>query len=377
VLKAVTEREPRSPRSLRDDLPVAVEAIVQKAMAKDPARRYGSALELAEDLERHLRGERVQARLPGPFRRTLQWARHRPLPATLLVSSLLFLAGAMLFVEERHQNALARGLADAERLLAVAATDRDDQDRPRTRQDRDNLLLQAIGAASTAIARDESFAPAWLVRARAHHRLRQFADAIFDLDTVERLRGGAAADLLLHRIEALRQLGDANSARRLQQDLTTLLRLDPSPHTRALVAELLLDFAQGTTGHERREALARAHEVLVDVGYDDPRAAVAHARLLELGGDVEPALAAMRAASQRHQGNLWVHLEAARMFDRNDLMDEAAREHELARQGEPEQKAGGSPVDLQGFERFLGDVDRVLRTLDTRPAPTAPEPVKR
>ncbi|MBL8753112.1 MAG: serine/threonine protein kinase, partial [Planctomycetes bacterium] len=97
VLKAVTEREPRSPRSLRADLPVSVEAILQKAMAKDPARRYGSALELAEDLERHLRGDRVQARLPGPILRTLQAARRRPLLATLLASSVLFVSGALLF----------------------------------------------------------------------------------------------------------------------------------------------------------------------------------------------------------------------------------------------------------------------------------------
>ncbi|MBL8755911.1 MAG: hypothetical protein JNK15_21630, partial [Planctomycetes bacterium] len=285
----------------------------------------------------------------------------------------------LLFAEERHHNALARGLAEAERLLALAATERDDQDRPRTRQDRDGLLLQAIGEASAAIARDESFAPAWLVRARAHHRLQQYSDAIFDLDTVERLRGDPAADLLLHRIEALRHLGDATSVRRLQQDLTTLLRLDPSPHTRALVAERLLDFAQEATGHERREALARARDVLGDARDDDPRAAVAIARLQELGGDIEQALATMRSASTRHEGNLWLHLEAARMFDRHDLLDEAAREHERARKGTPAAKApDGQPVDLQGLERFLGDVDRVLRTLDAKTTPpNAPEPNRR
>ncbi len=373
VLKAVTEKEPKSPRWLRDDLPRPVEAIIRKAMAKDPARRYGAALELAEDLERHLRNERVLARLPGPLRHATNFCVRRPLLATLLASSLLFAFGALLFVQERHDNALARGLAEAERLLALAATERDEQDRLRTRQDRDDLLLAAIAAASGAIARDANFAPGWLVRARAHHRLQQYSDAIFDLDTVERLRNAASAEILLPRIEALRQQGDPASLRRLQQDLTTLLQLDPSPHTRALVAELLLDFAQKASGHERKAALVRVQEVLGSIGDDDPRAAVARARHQELDGNIEAALATMRQAAARHQGNLYVHLEAGRMFDRNDLLDEAAREQELARRLEPARnRPQTAPVDLDGLGRFLGDVDRVLRTLDGKPEPVAP-----
>jgi hypothetical protein len=374
VLKAVTEREPKSPRRLRDDLPRPVEAILRKAMAKDPAGRYGSALELAEDLERHLRGERVLARLPGPVRKAANVCARRPLLSTLLASSLLFALGALLFVQERHDNALARGLADAERLLAVAATERDEQDRLRSPKDRTDLLLAAIAAASASIARDEGFAPAWLVRARAHHRLQQFGDAIYDLDTVERLRGAPTAEVLLPRIEALRHQGDPASLRRLQQDLTTLLQLDPSAHTRALVAELLLDFAQKASGHERTAALARVQDVLAAVGDDDPRAAVARARQQELDGDIDQALATMRSATTRHQGNLYVHLEAARMFDRNDLLDDAAREQELARRLEPARPAAPSqPVDLEGLGRFLGDVDKVLRTLDGKPeSATAP-----
>ena len=374
VLKAVLEQDPVPPRQRRADLPAAVEAIIAKAMARDPVQRYGSALELAEDLERCLRGERVLARRPSAVQRGLRWCQKRPLITALLATVLLLLTGSLLLVQERHRTSVERDLAQAERLLALASTQRNDQDQPRSAAERRDLLLAAVAAASATIARDEGHAQAWFIRARAHHRLQQYADAIFDLDTAERLRGGPVAELLHFRIDALRQQADPTSRRRLQQDLTTLLQIDPSPHTRALVAEHLLDYAAGQSGQERAEAVARVQEMLGAVPDDDPRAAVARARSLELAGATEPALAAMRGACTRHEGNLYVHLQAAAMFDRHELLDEGAREHELARRLQPEgtPRPAPTPVDVDGFGKFLGDVDRVLRALDGKPAPAAP-----
>jgi serine/threonine protein kinase len=374
VLKAVLEQDPVPPRRRRADLPAAVEAIIGKAMARDPVQRYGSALELAEDLERFLRGERVLARRPSAVQRGLRWCQKRPLITALLATVLLLSAGSLLLVQERHRTSVERDLAQAERLLALASTQRNDQDQPRSAGERRDLLLAAVAAASATIARDDGHAQAWFIRARAHHRLQQYADAIFDLDTAERLRGGPVAELLHFRIDALRQQADPTSRRRLQQDLTTLLQIDPSPHTRALVAEHLLDHAAGQSGQERAEAIARVQEMLGAVPDDDPRAAVARARSLELAGATEPALAAMRGACTRHEGNLYVHLQAAAMFDRHELLDEGAREHELARRLQPEgtPRPAPTPVDVDGFGKFLGDVDRVLRALDGKPPPAAP-----
>jgi tetratricopeptide (TPR) repeat protein len=369
VLKAVLAQSPPPPTRLRRDLPAAVAAIVQKAMEREPGRRYGSAQEFAEDLERFLRGERVLARLPGPFARGLRYCAHRPLPTLLAALVLLLSIGAFVLVQERSRRELETALGDAERLLATAATARDEQDRPRSAEDRRDLLLSAVGAATDVLQRDPGLALAWFVRAKAHHRLQQYAEAIHDLDTAERLRGGPTPEVLHFRIDALRQQGDRAAMRRLQQDLTSLLELDPGEHTRALVAEHLLDLAESATGGERAEALARARDVLAPSGDDDPRAAVSRARILELEGAVEPALEAMRTARQRHEGNLYVHLQAAAMFDRQGLFDEGAREHEAARLLHP----GGltppkpTPVDLDGFGKFLGDVDRLMQALDRRP----------
>lgn len=379
VLKAVLEQDPAPPRRLRRDLPAAVDAIVQKAMDREPARRYGSALELAEDLERWLRGERVLARPPGWWLRLRRLGARRPLATTLVLGGSVLVLGALLFAHERRRNAIEQELATAERLLATAANARDEQDRPRSLAERNGMLLAAVAASSSAIARDHGIALAWFVRAKAHHRLRQFEEAIYDLDAAERLRGAPSPELLHYRIDALRQQGDRAALRRLQQDLTSLLQIDPGPHTRALVAEHLLDLAEAARGDERREALHRAREVLAAVAGEDPRGAVARARILELDGAVAEALTAMRAARSAHQGNLYVHLQAAAMFDRQGLHDEGAREHEMAallQQGAPA-PAPPTPVDLEGFGSFLGDVDRLMQALEPGPAQSGQTSVRR
>ncbi|MBV8382094.1 MAG: serine/threonine protein kinase [Planctomycetaceae bacterium] len=55
---------PRRPRTLRDEIPPALEAIILKAMARRPGRRYPTAASLADDLDRFLAGMPVLAADP-------------------------------------------------------------------------------------------------------------------------------------------------------------------------------------------------------------------------------------------------------------------------------------------------------------------------
>ena len=378
VLKAVTEQDPPPARRLRRDLPDAVEAIIEKAMSRDPAHRYGSALELSEDLERFLGGERVLARRPSALRRSLRWCARRPLITVLLSAVLILSTGAAMLVHDRNQNEIQRELANAERFLALASTVTDEQDRPRSQDDRSDLLSRAVAAASQAIARDDDQAVAWFVRARAYHRLHRYADAIRDFDRAELLRGEPSVEILHFRIDALRQLGDAESVHRLQLDLTSLLELDRSDQTRTLVAEYLLDYAAQASELGREDALQRIPEILAGVGNDYARAAVARARRLELEGAVPEALLAMHNAVTKHQGNIYVHLQAAEMFARNNLPDESQREHATALRMQPSEQAAAQsappPVDFSGLGNFLGEVDRVLNVLDESKSKQRPQP---
>ena len=376
VLKAVTEHAPTPARALRRDLPEPVQAVIEKAMSRDAARRYGSALELAEDLERFLRGERVLARRAGPAERAVRWCARRPLVTGLLAALLVLSLSAAWLVRERHLGEVERELADAERLLALASTRRDAQDRPHTEASRQELLQDAVAAASSVISRDPRVPVAWLVRARAHHRLRQFEQAVRDLDKAERLRGAASPEILQRRIEALRQQGDPASLDRMQRDLAALLELDPSPLTRALVAELLLEFAARAERTERAAALRKVEQILAPVRDDFGRAAVARARLLEMEGAVEASLRAMRAALAQHPGDVFVHAQAAAMFDRQSLTEESARQREfvLGMRSDGDPDAAPPPVNLDDLARFMGEVDRVLRALDAPPQQPPKQP---
>lgn len=60
ALKQVNE-PPISPRQVNPDLPPALEAVILKAMEKDPAKRYASANDMRGDLMRFLQGRGVEA----------------------------------------------------------------------------------------------------------------------------------------------------------------------------------------------------------------------------------------------------------------------------------------------------------------------------
>jgi tetratricopeptide (TPR) repeat protein/predicted Ser/Thr protein kinase len=101
ILEKVLHRNPPPPRSLRPDLPRDVETVILKAMEKDPARRYASARDLADDLDRCLRNEPVAARRPSAVRVWAARARRSPLALAALAAAGLLVAAAG-FLEARR-----------------------------------------------------------------------------------------------------------------------------------------------------------------------------------------------------------------------------------------------------------------------------------
>ncbi|MGE0607031.1 MAG: protein kinase [Pirellulales bacterium] len=92
VLFNVLESEPPPPRSLRTDLPLDLETICLRAMAKEAGQRYANCAELADDLRRFLENEPIAARRLRPAERLVRWCRRNPAVAGLTVAVFAVLA---------------------------------------------------------------------------------------------------------------------------------------------------------------------------------------------------------------------------------------------------------------------------------------------
>ena len=123
IVEAVVETQPERPssrsapavrRALRGDL----DMVVMKALDKDPARRYSSADDLADDLRRHLQGLPVHARAPSVAYRTRRFVgRHRAGVAAAALAVLVLVAGTAFYTIRlaQERDRAEQAAADAQR----------------------------------------------------------------------------------------------------------------------------------------------------------------------------------------------------------------------------------------------------------------------
>jgi eukaryotic-like serine/threonine-protein kinase len=89
TVKQVIEVEPVAPSRVQFRVPRDLETICLKCLQKEPRKRYATAKEMADDLNRYLVGEPIRARRTPPLERGVKWARRRPTVATLLAFTIL------------------------------------------------------------------------------------------------------------------------------------------------------------------------------------------------------------------------------------------------------------------------------------------------
>jgi hypothetical protein len=117
LLEQIASNEPTPPRQIDPSIPVDLETILLKAMAKSPTDRYGTAQEMAEDLQRFVADQPILARRPSLAERAGKWARrHRTVvfsAAMLVVMAIAGLSVTLVLVAREHartQEALQREL---------------------------------------------------------------------------------------------------------------------------------------------------------------------------------------------------------------------------------------------------------------------------
>jgi serine/threonine protein kinase/tetratricopeptide (TPR) repeat protein len=126
LVRMILEDEPVPPRRIDPSLPRDLETIILKAMEKEPAARYGSAADLADDLRRFLDDQPIRARRPGLVERAVKWSRrHRPTVLAGVAALIVTLAAstAVLWEAKRRTDASAVELREAKRRAEDTAAD--------------------------------------------------------------------------------------------------------------------------------------------------------------------------------------------------------------------------------------------------------------
>jgi tetratricopeptide (TPR) repeat protein len=124
LLNLIRFAEPRPLKQAAPHVPRDLATITHKCLEKEPARRYGSAADLAEDLRRFLDGRPIKARPVGRVERCGRWCRRKPALASLILLALVsFFAVLSQWLRAEAGEALA-----VERLRSAEAARQDAED---------------------------------------------------------------------------------------------------------------------------------------------------------------------------------------------------------------------------------------------------------
>jgi tetratricopeptide (TPR) repeat protein len=393
LLNKIAFEEPDAPRKLDRAIPVELEIITLKALAKEPVGRYATAGELADDLRRFLEDKPIQAKPPTLLQRTAKWARRHKLVAAGLSAALLaavvLAAGLGIWHQRRlaeTERAVTAALTQAETLLAEGDKQADRPERWQATarlaqvalEKAEELLAQGVGTEELAArvrqvraAVDAGVRDSRLLVEVNRIRLEQAAVKEEHFDRlgaspayVAAFRDYGLPVLELEPEEAARRIadsairdqlldaavnwaaGDATAAKRL----TAIIRLaDDSPWRRRLDAALEGDDAA---------ALARlAREP--DAVRQPPARLVALGTLLGRT-DPEGAAAFLQQAVQRHPGDFWLNHELgmALLDQRPPRAAEAVRYLTAARALRPE--SPGVYLNRGHALRDAGELDAAI-----------------
>lgn len=128
ILERVCFETPLAPRRLQSSVPRELEIICLVCLEKEPRKRYASARQLADDLDRYLAGQPITARPVGALGRMWLWYRRNRMTASLSLLLVLLLPLFLVFVLYAHHSSawhaerqadMARNEAHSERILTA------------------------------------------------------------------------------------------------------------------------------------------------------------------------------------------------------------------------------------------------------------------
>jgi WD40 repeat protein/serine/threonine protein kinase len=127
LVKQVMHDEPLRPRKVNPGVPRDLETVALKAIARDPAHRYQTPAEMADDLKRFVEDRPVKARRISGAERLWRWCRRNPARAGLVLALALLIVAVVTFSSlwavREHQ--VAGSLAESNQNLVRAQGERE------------------------------------------------------------------------------------------------------------------------------------------------------------------------------------------------------------------------------------------------------------
>ena len=171
TIKLLLETEPRPPRLWNAKVNRDLSTICLKCLDKDPQRRYSSARAVAEDLERWLRHEPIQARHTGIVTRGRKWLQRNPTAAGIAVLSLALVSavGVIVWKSQWFHHPSTTGIA----VLPFENLSNDREDASFADGVQDDLLTKLAKIAYLRVISRTS-----VMDFRGKHNTREIGDAL-------------------------------------------------------------------------------------------------------------------------------------------------------------------------------------------------------
>lgn len=147
IMRRIASQDPVRPRAADARIDRELEAVLFKALSRDPDLRYSSASSLAEDLANYLAGRPILARPMTPFYVARKWAsRHRlSLAGTIAILAILLGGSAYSYVQISSARDAAFGDRDrAQRAAAAEDSQRRSADEARAQAESLSTFLQRV-----------------------------------------------------------------------------------------------------------------------------------------------------------------------------------------------------------------------------------------
>jgi serine/threonine-protein kinase len=339
VIFSVLQKDPPAPRSLNPKVHSDLETICQKALEKEPARRYASAGALALDLERFVRGEPIEARPQGAIARAWRRARGRRLLGAALAVAFVSLVGASVVLVQarrRETDRRAREESDAREARKV---------------ERRRRFLSSL---------EDELDPAALVARTTAELERKVDDA--ELEELGLTAHDREVLLLSRRVDARQRQGELARLRAepldpiygpLRADGERLGQLDPARGAR---------WAFVSTQGVPLDDASRAR--LAEAGRsrpDDPYGKL----VLALASPKAASFDTIRALATAPASAIDIHVDVARNFEAAELYGEALNELRAVATAAPRPRCGFAEVEAEVLSHFVNARDYAVSEMHT------------